>query len=214
MRPSLRIAAAALVATVAAAGPAPAGDAPARVPLVGDAEAAPGVASIFAGIRAGGAEPLAMHRAVANAPDLFVAYVGMARALRRDDHVSRALRELAILRTLQIENGTYEIRQHTRMAASCGLSEAQLAALPNWRTSDLFAPDQRAVLAWTEAMAKPEGPSDADHRALAASFDPHAVVALTLTAGFYAMSARTTKALAVLPEAPKPPATGSGYGGC
>lgn len=211
-KPFARAAAIASV-TLAMLATAPARGEPDRVPPVADDAAPPAVASIFAAIRAGGSNPLSMHRAVANAPELFVAYVNMARALRQDDHVSRPLRELAILRTLQIEEGTYEIEQHTRMARSCGLSEAQIGAMKDWRGSTLFDPEQRAVLGWVDAMAKPEGPDAVAFAAMAQRFDPHAIVELTLAAGFYAMSARTTKALAVKPEAPAQPA-GGGYGAC
>ncbi len=202
---------AALAAIGLGAGLPAAADEPARVPLVSDAEAAPPAARIFSGIEAGGSTPLAMHRAVANAPELFAAYVGLAQALRRDDHVSRRMRELVILRTLQIENGTYEIDQHRRMALSCGLTEAQLGALTDWRGSTLFDDEQRAVLDWVEAEAMPAGPTDESYAALSRFFDPHAVVQITLTAAFYAASARTTRALGVLPERP---ASGSSYGAC
>ena len=200
----------AFVATLLCAGLPAAAEAPARVPLVTDAEAAPPAAKIFSAIEAGGSQPLAMHRAVANAPELFAAYVSMAQALRRDDHVPRQMRELVILRTLQIENGSYEIDQHRRMALSCGLTEAQLGDLSAWRGSALFDDRQRAVLDFVEAVATPAGPTDESYAALSHYFDPHAVVQITLTAGFYAMSARTTRALGVLPERP----TGSGYGAC
>lgn len=196
----------------AAAPPSVAAEPGARVPLVSDADAAPAAAEIFKGIRASGASPLNMHRAVANAPKPFAAYVGLARALRADDHVPRQLRELAILRTLQLEDGGYEIEQHTHMARSCGMSEAQIAAVNDWHASTLFTPEQRAVLGWVEGMATPAGPDAASAAAMARSFDPHAIVEITLTAGFYAMSARTTKALDVKPEPPAP-ATG-GYGAC
>lgn len=206
------IAAAAIVGTLVPAVMAiAAAEQDSRVPLVTDTAAPPAVAAFFNGIRASGAQPLTMHRAVANAPDIFIAYAGMARAIRSDNHVPRPIRELAILRTLQMENGEYEIGQHTRMARSCGMSDEQLAALTAWRTSTLFSPEQRAVLAWVEGMATADGPDAASYDAMAKFFDPHAVVEITLTAGFYAMSGRTTKALAVRPE---PQAATGGYGAC
>ncbi len=189
-----------------------AGDQGSRVPLVSDEAAAPVVSDFYKAMRAAGTQPLTMHRAVANAPELFAAYAGMARAIRRDDHVPRPLRELAILRTLQLENGEYEVGQHTRMALSCGMSGEQIAALDQWRSSKLFAPEQRAVLGWVEGMVEAAGPNEASYDEMAKHFDPHAIVEITLTAGFYAMSARTTKALAVKPQ-PAPAATG-GYGAC
>lgn len=183
-----------------------------RVPQVSDAEAAPAAASIFASIRAAGSEPLTMHRAVANAPELFAAYTAMARSIRRDAHVPRIYRELVILRSLQLENGQYEIDQHINMALSCGITSAQIAALATWRDSGLFDAKQQAALAWADQMATPKGPDDNAYTALTRGFDAREIVELTLTAAFYAMSARTTKALGVVPD-PVATAT-SRYGAC
>jgi len=171
----------------------------ARVPLVCDEDAPPVLASVFAQIRARGGEPNNMHRAVANAPDAAAAYFELAWTLRRDDHVPRSLRELAILRTLQLENGEYEFRAHARMARQHGVVDEQIDALQNWTTSDLYSAEQRAVLGWVEGMATKEGPGPASVEAMVRIFDPHAIVEITLTSAFYMMSARTTKALAVKP---------------
>lgn len=181
-----------------------------RVPQVSDDQATPGVRAVFNGIRAGGNQPLNMHRAVANAPELFVAYSNMAQTLRNHSHVPRAFRELVILRTLQLEGGDYEIAQHSPMALSCGITAGQIAALEHWRNGTLFDGPQRAVLAWTEAMATRAGPDNEAYAALAHSFDPREIVELTLTAGFYAASARTTKALGVAPDR----AAAATYGAC
>ena len=206
------LAAAAVVGCLAPSLVALAVEQDSRVPLLPDTAVAPGVAEMFNGIRASGSQPLTMHRAVANAPDLFLAYAGLARAIRTDNHVPRKLRELAILRALQMDNGEYEIGQHTRMARSCGISGEQIAALDAWRASTLFSAEQRAVLDWVEGMAAPAGPDAASYAAMAEHFDPHAIVEITLTAAYYTMSARTTKALAVRPE-PSSQTTG-GYGSC
>ena len=153
-----------------------------------------------------------MHRAVANAPELFAAYVGLARSIRADAQVPRADRELIILRTLQIEGGTYEFDQHAVMARSCGISPAQVAVLADWRGASLFDLRQQAVLAWAEAMATRDGPGNSEYLALAAIFNPREIVELTLTAAFYAASTRTTKALGVVPDPAA--ASVSRYGAC
>lgn len=177
-------------------GPA-ASDALARVPLVSSETPPAAVAGLFDEMRAGGKQPSNMHRAVANAPEAAAAYFRLAWALRNDDHVSRPLKELAILRTLQLVEGAFEFHQHTRMALACGVTEAQIAALPEWSNSGLFTPEQRAVLGWVEGMATKPGPDSASTEAMKAHFDPHAIVTITLTSAFYRMSALTTKALAV-----------------
>jgi len=121
-------------------------EAPAGVPLVSDEAAPPAVVSVFAAIRAAGDKRLNMHRAVANAPEGSADYIGLARTVRRYEHVPRPLRELVILRALQLENGDYEFKWHSRMAQDCGITDAQIAALQAWRTSTLFTTEQRVIL--------------------------------------------------------------------
>ena len=77
----------------------------------------------------------------------------MAYALRYDVVTPALLREMAILRTGQILHSEYELDQHIPLARACGITDAQIAALPDWRASYLFDEKQRALLAYTEAVA-------------------------------------------------------------
>ena len=69
-------------------------------------------ASVFAAFHAEGREPIALYRALANAPILLRSYSTLARALRHDAVTDRCLRELVILRTAQLTDSEYEWSHH------------------------------------------------------------------------------------------------------
>jgi alkylhydroperoxidase family enzyme len=84
------------------------------------------------------------------------------------------------------------------LALGCGMTRAQLDAMPNWKVSDLFDERQRAVLAYTEAMVENRGDvDDATFSRLANLFSPKQIVELTITIGAYTSTALFTKALKV-----------------
>jgi alkylhydroperoxidase family enzyme len=183
----------------------------ARVPLVASDTKDPIVGPIFDGIKSRGGQPLNMHRAVANSPKIFKAYVDMAITLRTAATTPRVDRELIILRTAQLVGGEYEFTQHKPMAVSCGMTNAQLDALPQWRTSGVFSDRQKAILAYADGMVSPKGVDDAVYADLKKYFNDQEIVELTVTSAFYGAVAQITRALAVKLE---PNAGQSAYGAC
>jgi alkylhydroperoxidase family enzyme len=183
----------------------------ARVPLVPSDTKDPIVGPIFDAIKSRGGEPLNMHRAVANSPKIFKSYVDMALALRSAATTPRVDRELIILRFAQLGGGRYEFAQHRPMALSCGMTAAQIDALPRWRDSALFSERQRAILGYAEGMASPNGVDDATFAALHKHFSDQEIVELTVTAAFYGAVSQITRALDVKLEAN---AGQTAYGAC
>ncbi len=206
LRPILRAAAA---LTLLAAGAASAQEA--RIPLVPNDTQDPILKPMFDGIHARGGEPLNMRRTVGNAPKLFKAYAELAFAIRAQAVVSRADRELIILRSTHNHHGDYEFTQHRPMGVSRGLTQAQVDAIPNWRDSTVFDEKQRAVLAYADGMASAGGVDDATFAALKRFYSPQEIVELTVTAAFYAAAAQVTRSLGVKLE--KNAGT-SAYGKC
>jgi alkylhydroperoxidase family enzyme len=161
----------------------------------------PYLKDMFDKIRAKGGQPLNIHLVQGFAPKLAKARLDMAYALRFDVVTPASLRELAILRTGQILRSDYELDQHILLAKACGVSDAQIAALPNWRTSKLFDDKQRALLAYTEAVDEHGGDvDDATYDAFAKEFSPQEIVELTITIVTYYGTGQLTKALQVKPE--------------
>ena len=186
------------IAAVFMIGPAVAQDSQmARVPLMPPDTKDPILAPIFDGVRARGGEPLNLHRAFGNAPNLFKAYSDLAIAIRSAAAVPRADRELIILRLTQLSKGDYEFVQHRPMAMSCGMTATQIDALSDWRGSTLFDERQRAILAYADGMVSAQGVDEAVFGELKRFFSVQEIVELTITASFYYGSSLGTRALGV-----------------
>jgi len=168
-----------------------------RVPLLSDAEIAPNVAEIFERMRKAGGQPPNLYRALANAPAMLDAWIGLAWPLRHDAKTSRALRELVIMRVAGLTDAHYEEHHHRRMALEAGVSEAQLADLARWRDSKRFNEAERAVLAMADAVTRGGKLPDVVHADLQRHFKPGEIVELVLTAAFYNCVSRTLLALEV-----------------
>lgn len=166
-----------------------------RVPLIGDDSADPTVQKFFAEIRGKGAQPINMHRTLANAPALMEAARIAAYAIRYDAVVPRDLRELAIIRISQLNGGVYEEMQHRPMAMSCGLLLQQLDEIATWRDSTAFSPHQRAVLAYVDLMTHDSGPRDTEFDSLRTFLSDREIVELTFVAATYAGLSLFTRAL-------------------
>jgi alkylhydroperoxidase family enzyme len=168
-----------------------------RLPALPD-PSDPYLKEMFAKVRAKGGQPLNIHLVQGFAPKLARARLDMAYALRYDVITPAPLRELAILRTGQILNSEYELDQHVPLAKACGVTDAQIAALPNWRASTLFDEKQRALLAYTDEVARHGGEvDDATYAAFAKQFSPQEIVELTITIITYYGTGQLTKALKV-----------------
>lgn len=140
--------------------------------------------------------PPNLYRGLANHPKIIAAWTEFAATLRHASRTPRALRELVILRGAQLCRSEYEWAQHLKMARKAGVREAQIAALANWRESAEFDAREKAALALGEAVTNGRV-SDEVYKAAREHFDHHDYVELAVTAGFYAMVARTLDALAI-----------------
>lgn len=167
-----------------------------RVPLVSNQTTDPDAQKVFQATLSRGGYILNLNRMIANAPKLMAPAGAYARALRYTaDDIPRNYRELFIVRTLQVEGGDYEYALHTHMATSCGVSQAQIDALPHWKTSNLFDEKMKAMLAFSDEMDTRAGVSDATYKKFAAQFTPRQIVELTLTGGWYIGHSHESRAL-------------------
>ena len=143
---------------------------------------------------------LNLHHMVSHAPAQANASMQMAMSLRSQTDTPRLYIELAIVRSVQIADGHYELKQHLPMLLAAGLSQAKIDGLEAWRSSDLFDPKERAVLAYAEGVADRGNVSDAAFADLEAYFTPQQIMELTYAAGSYYGTALITNALRLQPE--------------
>ena len=141
-------------------------------------------------------KPVNLYRALANHPALVGAWTEFAQSVRADTKTPRALRELMILRSGQVQHSEYEWAQHLRMARKAGVREAQIEALWDWRTSPEFNADEKAALGLAEAVTAGKV-DDATWGAAARQFSREELVELVMVGAFYSMVARVLDALRV-----------------
>jgi alkylhydroperoxidase family enzyme len=165
-----------------------------RLPALKDPTGDPILKQMFEDTLARGGQILNLHLTYAHAPKI-------GRANRRyEAEVSPLLREIAIIRTGQLLDAGYELNQHIPLGISCGLTGAQLDAMPHWRT-DLFDDKQRALLAYADAVVSNRGEvDDLTYDQFAKFFNPREIVELTISISTYTSTALFTKALKIEPE--------------
>lgn len=114
------------------------------------------------------------------APDGRNALLGVERYVGESglDHM---LVELVRLRASQINGCTYCLEMHTRILREGGEDQIRMDVLDGWRGSHRFTDQERAALAWTEAVTNllPSGvPNDVYDKAVA-NFSDKELVDLT-----------------------------------
>lgn len=166
-----------------------------RLPLVDEASDDPVLARVFGRFLDAGHEVPTLYRTLGNAPAMLGAWVAMAWPLRNDATTSRQLRELIIMRVAQITRARYEWVAHRPAALKFGVSEEQLADLHRWADSELFADDEREVLALTEVLIRHEDIPDELWSSLEARYAPGELVELILTVSYYSCVSCTLRAL-------------------
>ena len=86
--------------------------------------------------------------------------------------------------------------QHCKVARDVGLTEEQVQAVPHWQVADCYSPVERAVLAYTDALALQHGRvPDGVFAVLTENLSERAIIELTYITGTYIMHAITTRAL-------------------
>jgi AhpD family alkylhydroperoxidase len=86
------------------------------------------------------------------------------------------------MRVSQINGCAYCLNLHAPEARAAGVSQQKLDVLSAWRESPAFDEQERAALAWAEALTRLEasGAPDSDYQLLAAAFDERERVEVTL----------------------------------
>jgi AhpD family alkylhydroperoxidase len=90
-------------------------------------------------------------------PELFKKLSELSMSLK-DSVIETKLHDLVQIRASQINGCGFCLDMHVKEAKLHGETELRLYHVAIWRESTLFAPRERAALAWTEAVTRlPEG---------------------------------------------------------
>jgi AhpD family alkylhydroperoxidase len=117
-------------------------------------------------------------------PALYKALIALEMQIRNSG-LPHGLMELVKTRASQINGCAYCIHMHSADAMKAGETPHRLLLLSAWRESSLYTPQERAALAWTEALTllPQTGAPDPDYAAAAEQFSPAELVALTTLIG-------------------------------
>src|SRR6267154_4695556 len=131
-----------------------------------------------------------IFRMMAHSPSHLEQYCRLGGAIRSRGELDPIVRELAITRTGILCEAPYEVVAHKRIGKSVGVTDAQNAALQDWKSADCFDDVQRAALAFTDEIVTQRKPTDATLNAIAAKITPGALIELQLSVGFYIMTSK------------------------
>lgn len=175
----------------------------ARVSLI-DEENRPELSGLIAKIRgARGGRLLNIYRIMLHSPALAGGWFELNQAVRYKTEVDGQSRELAMMRVAILNDVDYILRAHSRTyALKEGLTPAQVDALTEWSASGLFSDQQRALLAYVDAMTRQIDVSNEVFEAVRAHYNERQVVELTMLVGAYNMLTRVLKALKIDSEPP------------
>lgn len=75
-------------------------------------------------------------------------------AATKENAVEESIRDLVNVRVAQLNNCTFCLDMHVKQAKIHGERNLRLYHLASWRASTLFAPRERAALAWAEVLTR------------------------------------------------------------
>lgn len=139
--------------------------------------------------------PVHLYRAMANAPGIARAFLGLANEIRHRSRLDPRLREMAILRIAWITRSAYEWSHHVKIGRDFGVSDADIALA--------MAPvaaggAEGAVLRAASEIAEGDGTlPEASLAALRAHLAEDALTELLLIAALYVGLARFIRAAAI-----------------
>lgn len=140
---------------------------------------------------------LLLYQMLLHSPPVASGWLTYLTAIRQLSTLPGALRELVIMRVASLNGAPYEADQHAPIALQEGITPAQLQALDRWQDSPLFDDDQRAALAYTDAMTRDIRVPQAVFDAVRVRMGERLVIELTATIAAYNMVSRFLEALQV-----------------
>jgi 4-carboxymuconolactone decarboxylase len=141
------------------------------------------------------------YRMLLHSPDVAASWFEHIGAVRWKTELSGVVREIAIIRVGMLNDVPYVVRTHLeRYALQDGMTQAQCDTIGNWETSLAFSGEDRAVLAYTDAMTRAVHVSDEVFEGLRKHFNDRQILELTVLIATYNMHTRVLAALRVDPE--------------
>lgn len=146
----------------------------------------PSRASELPPVQQGGVRTLNVERMLYYLPDNLREEMGrLGKSLLWRGMLNPVLRELALVRVGRISGSAYEVYHHEALARAVGISEIQLDHVRRGDYSVGFTPQERAVLEFTDDVARNVRPNDKALAELQKYMSNGEIMELILAFGFY-----------------------------
>ena len=144
-----------------------------------------------------------MFRTMAHRPAIFETIIAHMEAVLNTGTLSKALKELVIVRTSQVNRTPYCLASHTAICKRLGWNDAQLEALQDAGASTEFSEAEKAAIHLAESMSLyPHGYTDADFAHLRSFYSEGEVVELMAAIGLFNYFNRFNDLLQMEPTRP------------
>jgi uncharacterized peroxidase-related enzyme len=143
-----------------------------------------------------------MFRTMAHRPEIFETIIAHMDAVLNTGTLSKALKELVIVRTSQCNRTPYCLASHTAICKRLGWNDTQLEALKSAEASD-FTNAEKAAIHLAETMTlNPHSYSDSDLQHLRSFYSEGEVVELMAAIGLFNYFNRFNDLLQMEPTGP------------
>ena len=172
----------------------------ARISLI-DENATPDIAALAGKIRGGrGGQLHVFYKALLHTPSLAAAWFEFNNAVRFQTGLGDRVRELVIMRVSALTGCDYVWSVHeSTYAAAAGLTPREVGALRDWRKSAVYGDQERALLAYVDAVTQDVAVPDTVFDGMRKHYGEREILELTVLIGAYNMQARLLKALDIRP---------------
>jgi uncharacterized peroxidase-related enzyme len=164
------------------------------VSYVTNDQAAEKIRPIFEGIEKKGNAVPNVLRAMAHSPGLLEGFLALNSALPRTE-LDGKLRELAYIKTSELNGCGYCLHHHRSTGKKVGLSDRQLNETAQFETSDAYDDLQRDVMRYAEEVTRHINVGPALLERLHTSLSDREIVELAMTVGIANFTNRVTETL-------------------
>ncbi len=168
-----------------------------RIPTAAPGELRADVAELLPLIAKPGREPARTMEALARQPDLLSPFLGWAAALALNGVLSHREHELLALRAASNCGSEFEWVEHVEYAREAGMADDEIPRVAGAIADGPWTEAERALLQAADELHTDRDISDATWNALAAHYEPPALVEILFVVGQYTMLSMVANAAGI-----------------
>jgi uncharacterized peroxidase-related enzyme len=166
----------------------------ALVSYISNQDAAEKVKPVFEGMEKKIGTVPNVFRAMAHNPEMLEAFLALNATLPKTQ-LDGKLRELAYIKTSELNGCDYCLHHHRAIGKKAGLNDRQVAETADFESSDAYDDLQRSVMRFAEQVTRHINVDDAVFAALKPALNDRQVVELAMTVGIANFTNRVTETL-------------------